>query len=69
MKKFILLLVSLICLICLSACTQGEKTSEPGIVVEKITYEQHDWLIFSTTNGRYIGVDHDPNCWCMIDYD
>lgn len=66
MKKIILLIVAFICLI--SCSSTREETSSPTIVVEKITYEQHDYLIFQEL-GKYIGVEHDPNCWCMIDYD
>lgn len=66
MQKIILLLISLICL---CSCYGGEQTSNDGVKVEKLTFEQHEYLIFYSIKGRYIGVDHDPNCWCMIDYD
>ena len=66
MKKIILLIISLLCF---CSCVNGDKTSNERILVEKITYQEHDYLIFSSTNGYYIGVEHDANCWCMIDYD
>ena len=66
MKKIILLIISLFCF---CACVNGDKTSNERICVEKITYQEHDYLIFSSANGHYIGVEHDMNCWCMIDYD
>mgnify|MGYP007101900398 CR=1 FL=1 len=66
MKKILLLLIFLL-LLCSCSSTK-EATSNPSIVVEKITYEQHYYLIFQQL-GKYIGIEHDPNCWCMIDYD
>lgn len=62
MKKILILIVSLLCLF---GCS--EKASD-GVYVEKFKYEQHDYLMFYTI-GRFTGVEHDPNCWCMIDYD
>ena len=67
MKKILVLIISLLC-VC-SCSKVKEQTSDPSIVVEKITYEQHDYLIFSTSMGKYIGINHDPDCWCMIDYE
>jgi len=64
MKKIFVLIVSLLCLF---GCSSQEKASD-GIYVEKFTYEQHEYLMFYTI-GRFTGVEHDPNCWCMIDYD
>lgn len=63
------ILLFIILLLCVCSCALGEKTSSPNIVVEKITYEQHDYLLFYAVPGHFTGVEHDPNCWCMIDYD
>lgn len=66
MKKFLLLIFAVLCL---CSCDKGEKTSDPSVRVGKITYETHDYLLFYAVPGHLTGVEHDPNCWCMIDYD
>lgn len=65
MKKIFVLIISLLCLF---GCSSQERGSN-GISVEKFTYEQHDYLMFYTITGHFTGVEHDPNCWCMNDYD
>ena len=65
------LCVAVIALICLISCTSNtvDNTSNSNINAEKFEYEQHSYIMFYTVTGHITGVEHDPNCWCMIDYD
>lgn len=63
-KKIIVILIALFCLI---SCTSN--TSDNNIHAEKFEYEQHSYIMFYSITGHVTGIEHDPNCWCMIDYD
>lgn len=69
MKK----IITLLCLIVLTsscAITNSIETSDPDIRVKKITFEEHDYILFQDYSRHvYGGVVHDPNCWCMVDCD
>lgn len=63
-KKIIIILIALICFV---SCESN--TSESNIYAEKFEYEQHSYILFYNLPGHITGVEHDPNCWCMVDYD
>ena len=69
MKKA-LLIISFLSIIGITGCSQLTTTHENAIHFE---YEDHDYISFrvydSKTQCVMTGVVHDPNCWCMIDYE
>lgn len=66
MKKIILILLLLLCIGCSS--TDGVQVEDTGIYAVKFEYEGHSYIQFNEgRNGT--GYVHDPDCWCMIDYD
>jgi hypothetical protein len=80
-KLLILLLVALLAYSC-NTETKGETHVETTqvircedgvkIYVRKFTFENHQYIEFcrpSPGYDNYTGFVHDPNCWCMIDYD
>jgi hypothetical protein len=62
--KYLLLLIALILVGCESNTTDldGKKTD---INAEYFQFEGHLYIIFTSTNGSYIGVCHSPDCQCM----
>lgn len=62
MKKFIMALG----IILLSTSCNN---SSPDLVVTKIEYSGHSYIIFDSGYGYGCEVVHDPDCECMIDYD
>lgn len=53
--------------------TEGERPADTIAFnkISKIEYDGHRWVVFekATFDGYIYDVEHDPNCWCMIDYD
>ena len=53
----------------------GEKTyCDDGAVIyaRKFTFEEHqyiEFIRFRPSYDDYTGFVHDPNCWCMVDYE
>lgn len=79
MKKFILILIATICLCSCNADTKDDTHVETTqvircedgvkIYVRKFTFENHQYLEFKDLRCYGHGFVHDPNCWCMIDYE
>lgn len=76
MKKLIIgILASFLLCGCHDMDVSGEKTySDDGaaIYVRKFTFEEHQYIEFlryRPGHDDYTGYVHDPNCWCMIDYE
>lgn len=69
MKKFLIVLIGILLLAGLSGCAKREATSVPSIKAMKFEYEGHQYIYFRKVPGHSGGPVHDPNCWCMIDYD
>ena len=69
MKKIILVILLLLCMGCSS--TNSVQVEDTNIYAKRFEYEGHSYIQFNagkTANG-ISGYVHDPNCWCMIDYD
>lgn len=69
MKKIVLVILLLLCIGCSS--TNSVRVEDTNIYAVKFEYEGHSYIQFNagkTANG-VSGYVHDPNCWCMIDYD
>lgn len=69
MKK---LLIAIFAVLLVNGCepeTQHLIKSEDNTTlrVRKFTFEEHQYIEFCRDN-HYTGFVHDPNCWCMIDY-
>ena len=65
MKKIIALLTLLV--LCCSCIVENRKTPEQNC---KFEFEGHQYIafkFFKWTSG--IGIVHDPDCECMIDYE
>ena len=75
MKKFIILAFALALLGGCRPETQEQIKCEDNttIYARKFTFEEHQYIEFYRhspgTYDNYTGFVHDPNCWCMIDYD
>jgi len=74
MKKFIILVFALILLGGCRPETQERIKCDDNttIYARKFVYESHQYIEFYRHNighDNYTGFVHDPNCWCMIDYD
>lgn len=70
MKKIILVILLLLCMGC-SSTNKSVQVENTNIYAIKFEYEGHSYIQFNagrTANG-VSGYVHDPNCWCMIDYD
>ncbi len=70
MKKIILVILLLLCMGC-SSTNNSVQVEDTNIYAVKFEYEGHSYIQFNagrTANG-VSGYVHDPNCWCMIDYD
>lgn len=71
MKKIITVFVSILLLSGCACITKvGERYELPENAVTAIHFESegHQYIWF--VRGRSgIGVVHDPECWCMVDYD
>ena len=77
-KVFILLLAALLAYSC-NTETKGETHVETPQVIRcedgvkiyarKFTFENHQYIEFKDQRYYGHGFVHDPNCWCMIDYD
>lgn len=65
MKKIILVILLLLCIGCSS--TSRVQVKDTNICAVKFEYEGHSYIQFN--DGRNVGYVHDPDCWCMIDYD
>lgn len=81
MKKLILAVALLFCVGCKPDLTQSQDNTAPAPIqvnnrvgsydlhykgVEQITYNKHDYLVFSVGNdhGLQVCVVHDPDCKC-----
>lgn len=79
MKKFILILIAAICLCSCNADTKDDAHVETSqvircedgakIYVRKFTFEKHQYIEFKDHRFYGHGFVHDPDCWCMIEYD
>lgn len=75
MKKFIILVFALVLFGGCEPETRKAVHSDDGttIYARKFTFEEHQYIEFYRPHGpsydNYTGFVHDPNCWCMIDYD
>ena len=70
MKKIILVILLLLCMGC-SSTNKSAQVENTNIYAIKFEYEGHSYIQFNAgrnANG-VSGYVHDPNCWCMIDYD
>ena len=69
MKKA-LFIISFLSIVGITGCSQLNTNHENAIPFE---YEGHDYICFRVYDGKsqsiMTGVVHDPNCWCMIDYE
>ena len=71
MKKFLCGLVLAFCLMGCSCEGQYKSQDIPSYVnmtAVHFTSEGHDYIVFRYS-GHFVGVEHDPDCWCMVDYD
>lgn len=71
MKKIITIFISLLLLSGCACVTKTERRVElPENSITTVHFEseghQYIWFI---RDGSSIGIIHDPECWCMIDYD
>ena len=62
MKKIILIILLLLCMGCSS--TNNVSTDIHAV---KFEYEGHSYIQFDA--GGVSGYVHDPDCWCMVEYD
>ena len=74
MKKLIIAIFTALLLCGCGPETQKAVYSDDGtkIYARKFTFEDHQYIEFyrhSPGYDNYTGFVHDPNCWCMIDYD
>lgn len=76
MKKLIAMIFTAILLLGCEPESQKAVYSDDGttIYARKFTFEEHQYIEFyrparGATYDNYTGFVHDPNCWCMIDYD
>ena len=81
MKKIISILFVVLSLFVVSGCkNNSENNSEDNtkfvimsdggkIYVRKFIFENHQYIEFKDYRYYGHGYVHDPDCWCMIDYD
>lgn len=72
MKKFIICCLLVLGLVSCSPKHIESVAGYPEVYIERVTCEEHEYLIFEEKRGLEItpiGVVHDPNCWCMVDED
>ena len=74
MKKLIAMIFTAILLCGCEPESQKAVYSDDGtkIYVRKFTFEEHQYIEFYRPTEVYdncTGFVHDPNCWCMVDYD
>ena len=76
MKRFILAIFAMFLLAGCEPETQKPTYSDDGttIYARKFEFEGHQYIEFRRPSkalpyDNYTGFVHDPNCWCMIDYD
>ena len=76
MKKLITMIFTAVLLLGCEPETQKAVYGDDGttIYARKFTFEEHQYIEFyrpsrGTSYDNYTGFVHDPNCWCMIDYD
>ncbi len=75
MKKFAIVVFFLLLFSGCEPKSQKSVETEDGsrLYARKFTFEEHQYIEFYR-NGHfsydnYTGFVHDPNCWCMVDYD
>ena len=78
MKKLFILLIAALLVHSCNRETKDETSQvircEDGVEIcaRKFTFEKHQYIEFyrrSPGYDNYTGFVHDPDCWCMIDYD
>jgi hypothetical protein len=75
MKKLVIAIFTALLLCGCEPGTQKVHKSDDGaeIYVRKFTFEGHQYIEFYRpshfTYDNYTGFVHDPDCWCMADYD
>ena len=74
MKKLIAMIFTGILLLGCKPDTQKAVYGDDGtkIYARKFTFEEHQYIEFYRNipgYDNYTGFVHDPNCWCMVDYD
>ena len=76
MKKLVIAIFTALLLCGCEPESQKAVYSDDGtkIYARKFTFEEHQYIEFfrpapGASYDNYTGFVHDPNCWCMIDYD
>ena len=74
MKKFIILIFALVLLGGCRPETQEQVKCDDNTTIRarKFVYDGHQYIEFyryHIGNDNYTGFVHDPNCWCMVDYE
>ena len=76
MKKFILAILTVLLFAGCEPETQKPTYCDDGtkIYARKFEFDGHQYIEFYRPNmslsyDNYTGFVHDPDCWCMIDYD
>ena len=75
MKKLVIAIFTALLLFGCGPETQKAVYSDDGtkIYARKFTFEEHQYIEFYREGGfsydNYTGFVHDPNCWCMVDFD
>ena len=80
MKKIVSILFVLLSLFAVSGCKNNSEDNVEKVImsdgakieVRKFIYDGHQYIEFFRHAGgydNYTGYVHDPNCWCMVDYD
>lgn len=71
MKKYLFLILGLICLSCEQPMTEKSVKIVNGnaylsLKATHFNYENHQYVYFQKSNGKYAtgGIVHDPNCNC-----
>jgi len=67
-KIFILLVIILGIFGCTPTKTVRDIDDTASVSAMHFTSENHHYILF-TIDGSRGGIVHDPDCWCMIDYD
>lgn len=66
MKRKLSILITILFLFGITSCDDAFSKRTKTTHFE---YEGHKYIYFRVIPGYGSGVVHDPDCWCMIDYD
>ena len=75
MKKLVIAIFTALLLCGCESKTQKavySSVDDTKIYARKFMFEEHQYIEFCRPAfgyDNYTGFVHDPNCWCMIDYD